>query len=211
MTGYEVESKVELNRSDFERLLESGSICQRVDQLNVYYDSDGALSRSSATFRMRFTSTAEAVMTLKIPVRTVEGPRECVEIEQPLRGCAFKTPLKEMDVRSDLPTEFVAPLCRLGVERLERVGWMRTRRWVLRLLDDLTVELDQVQLPGGHLFFEAEVEDDRPEVHKRAIELIRKLALSARPSLLSKYERFFQALTGDIESSCLRRFSGADG
>ncbi|MDR3405736.1 MAG: CYTH domain-containing protein [Chthoniobacter sp.] len=191
----ETETKLELDRRDFEGLLEGATIRKRIDQLNVYYDSGEELSRVAATFRIRYSSRRTAVMTLKLPVENSTGPRKCVEIEQQIEN----TKSRSVMLDQDLPEEFSNSLKQLGIECLARVGWMRTCRYVV-LIDDIEVELDEVRLPSGKKYFEVEIESDRPEVHELATRLVYSRATSARPSHVSKYQRFVEAVRVQSES-----------
>lgn len=194
MTAYELESKIEVNQLDFERLLSYGKVCKSTDQLNVYYDCNGSLSNQAATFRVRFIPKGKPVMTLKIPVSTTNGTRKSLEVERELSAYADGSRPLEWQVDKDLPTEFASHLQNIGIAKLNRIGWMRNRRWILQLADNVSVELDRVTLPDGNVFFEVEIESAYTEVHRQAIDLIHGLTTSARPSHLSKYERFMRAL-----------------
>lgn len=190
MTHTETESKFELSPQDFHSLLQQATVRTCTDQLNVYYDSGGALSRRAATFRLRLAG--EVRMTLKVPLRTRGAKRESVEIEEVISDHRWRA--RTVDVQRDLPLEFSAPLSELGVSYLERVGCMRTRRRVIDLGEGLVAEADEVRLPNGERFFEVEVEESRPDVHAHIVAMVCLMAPSAKPSLLSKYERFQDAL-----------------
>jgi hypothetical protein len=49
-------------------------------------------------------------------------------------------------------------------------------------------------------FYEAEIESSDLDVHRRLVEWIEQVAQSARPSSISKFERFAQALKQKVSS-----------
>lgn len=194
MAEQEVETKLKVTRKDFERLREEGTVHKKIEQRNVYYDQDEELSRASATFRIRFYSSGGPVMTLKLPQEGEGEARTCLEVESKLEDKNFRP--EEVDVGQDLPDEFSQPLRQLGVQHLEKLGCMPNSRFLVRLTDDLEVEMDHARLPTGEEFYEVEFENDDMEEHHRAKDLIHSLVSSAHPSDLSKYERFVRALKG---------------
>ncbi|MBC3789456.1 CYTH domain-containing protein [Spirosoma utsteinense] len=155
MTAYEIESKIELDQDDFNLLLKHATICKSTKQLNVYYDSHGELSCSAATFRVRFILEDNPVITLKLPISYEGGTRKSLEIEHQISLNVSKKIKQEINVKEDLPEEFSLQLERLGIDQLKRIGWMRNNRWVVKLTENLTIELDEVHLPNGNIFFEA--------------------------------------------------------
>jgi uncharacterized protein YjbK len=192
MASYEEETKLRLEKEDFEHLLEAGEVIDANDHLNIYFDDSEELSSSSATFRIRFYSSRAPVMTLKVPQDTGSDARTCLEVEVTLQnGNSWP---KVFDVDGDLPDQFSRPLQSLGVDRLHRLGYMRTFRAHVKIAEGIQIELDRVSLPNGEVFFEAEFESDDREQHQRAKELICSLAESARESRLSKYQRFSRAI-----------------
>lgn len=192
MAEQEIETKLKVTREDFERLRKEGTVREKIEQRNFYYDQDEELSRASATFRIRFYSSGEPVMTLKLPRRGKGEARTCLEVESKLDDRDFCP--KEVDVEQDLPDEFSQPLRQLGVRDLERLGSMPNSRFLVCLTDDLEVEMDRARLPTGEEFYEVEFESDDLEEHHRAKDLIHSLVSSAHSSGLSKYERFVRAL-----------------
>jgi uncharacterized protein YjbK len=195
MTEYERETKLQLNRDDFNDLLQEGEIVERTDQLNIYFDSDHELSQAAATFRIRlYSPSANPAMTLKLPVQNGSSIRTCMEVETTLDEGDPKVRFKEIDVAQQLPQRFSVHLKRLGVQRLQRLGCMRTDRHLVRIGKDLIVEMDRVRLPDGKNFFEIEFESDDLSEHERALRLIRSKTTSASQSRLSKYERCVESL-----------------
>lgn len=200
-TEYELETKIQVNRADFYRLLDQGVILDSIDQLNVYFDHKSKLSDQASTFRVRlFNRGTPPKMTLKIPVSNEqEGVRKCLEIEEQLDEKQDYFRLKRIPTR-ELPEEFAHHLLQLGIEHIERLGTMRTHRHMLRL-SGATVEADEVRLPGGEMFFEVEFESSDSHKHREVRRLISFLSTSASPSHVSKYERF----TASLKASPLLR------
>jgi hypothetical protein len=62
------------------------------------------------------------------------------------------------------------------------------------LSEGLEIELDRVDLPGGRVFFEAEVEESESEKRQRAVEEIQLRVSDVKPSTISKFERFVASL-----------------
>ena len=190
-SGLEVESKFELSEEDFHRLRDDGEVVECQEQLNVYYDAEGQLANSAITFRVRVIPGGTPRMTLKIPMECRGGTRHAIEIEA---ECARWIPSRFLSVNADLPHELSAPLCERGIHSVQRLGSMRTTRWVVALADDLEIELDRVDLPGGRVFFEAEVEEAEAEKRQRTVEQLRLRVSAAKPSSVSKFERFVSSL-----------------
>lgn len=189
--GIEVESKFELTEDDFDQLRNSGRVIRCNEQLNVYYDAGGRLASAAITLRVRLTKGIAPRMTLKIPEGLSQEKRRSVEIEADFRS---RIPMRLLAVPSDLPQEFASPLSELGINAVERLGWMRTTRWLVAFGDEVEVELDRVDLPGGTVFYEAEVEEAESGKHSRAVAEVRKRASNASPSCVSKFERFARVL-----------------
>jgi uncharacterized protein YjbK len=197
MKNIERETKLQVSGDDFQRLRSAGRIQGVADQLNVYYDSSDRLSRSCSTFRVRFSPGHPPLVTLKLPHNEQEGIRESIEIEDIARRPIFKGSVRGrcLVVESDLPYPVAATLRELGIEELRRVGWMRNTRWVITLPEDPTpIELDETHLPDGTVLYEAEIEGGDREHHIRLVQHIRKVATSAVPSSMSKFQRFVFAL-----------------
>lgn len=194
----EVEVKLELSYADFTRLLKECQVDRCIEQLNVYYDQDSELAERASTFRIRLSKTDSPKVTLKVPTSQAEATREAMEVEGDLS--AFRMPRRTIDVGRDLPPAFRSSLRSWGVDSLRRVGWMRTSRYIVQLWSIGPVELDEVELPGGQLFFEVEFESDDDALRGRLVESIRQFADSARPSRQSKYERFVAAVGRPVDA-----------
>jgi uncharacterized protein YjbK len=191
MKHEEIESKFELSADDFERLRAAGRVRGCKDQLNVYYDHDHVLERSATTLRIRFIPATTPVLTLKVPKSFAGAKRTASEIEHEVE--VWKAP-SELEVGRELPSDVCGVLADLGVSHVNRIGWMRNKRWSIELRDGCAIDLDCVSLPDGTTFFEAEVETDDMDAHGFAVDVIRDVAASARPSTQSKFERFCTAL-----------------
>jgi uncharacterized protein YjbK len=192
----EVEAKWTMGRADFDRLLLNCRTLRRVEQLNVYFDYHWALAKVGATCRLRFAPRAAAIFTLKIPVAWVaEGTRTAMELEMPATaalGPGASVLWRTFDGGA-LTTSVRDALRSLNVSRLQRVGWMRNTRHVLQLPAGGLFELDRFCLPGGGVSYEAEVEESDPLARDSIVEAIRNVVPTARPSQLSKFQRFKEA------------------
>jgi uncharacterized protein YjbK len=192
--GSETETKYELDERGFERLKSAARIEKCTRQLNVYFDANWILANRAATFRIRFTPDASPEATLKLPVARNGATRTMKEIEVPLQT-ANRTllPHRRLDVSRDLPFELAAEILRLGVKRLERVGWMRNTRYVVSIESGGQIELDRTTLPDGSTVFEAEIESADVAIHRKLSQFILSNVPWARPSLMSKFQRFRKA------------------
>lgn len=194
----EVESKFALDVEDFNRLRRSGRLQRCVNQLNVYYDQSWRLAKLSATFRIRFSDGSDPILTLKLPVSTPEGPRVMREFEYKLPNDAYsqeKLRHAEFDVDRELPPEIGEPLLGLGLNRLQYLGGMRNCRYIIVIENLGNIELDEVSLPDGTQYYEAEIEDPDAERHRRITEWLHSAAPTARRSHLSKFQRFREAVS----------------
>jgi inorganic triphosphatase YgiF len=204
----EVEAKLELQRDAYIELLQIGSIKQEIEQLNVYYDSEWILAGHGATFRVRFARGALPVCTLKIPISVDNsGLRVSREIEEPLqaattRPAASIAPARSFPVQS-LSARYRDALGSVNVDRLRRVGWVRNRRTVIEIRGLGEVEVDQLRLPNGITFFEAEIEHADRAVIGALSQFLRQRWPSVRPSSMGKFERFRRAAAEMQERSQL--------
>jgi uncharacterized protein YjbK len=192
----EIETKLELDEAGFERLKTLGRVASKQDQLNVYYDCGWRLADAAATCRVRFCGPSDPVLTVKVPVSHSGEQRVMREFDAPVgAGCeAAANVRRRIDVRVDLPGPVSEALLALSIDFVERVGWVRNRRWVL-IFDAIgEIELDELRLPDGTTVFESEIEADDPSVHEALATFIRREVPSARPSKLSKFQRFRQAV-----------------
>lgn len=187
----EIETKVEVSEQGFARLLSVCRLLRRDDQLNVYYDFENRLAGQSATLRVRYQKSAQPKVALKIPVHVQGGCRTAIEVEEPLSRRT--KPGRSMLVDRDLAPSLRPYLRELGLPRVERVGAMRTCRVTAELPGGVVVELDRVELPGGGMFYEVEVENPDPTVHDRALVAIKEVVDDFSFSQLSKFERFLRA------------------
>lgn len=196
MTNNEIESKLELSADDFEILRSTCEVIGVTEQLNIYYDSGRRLASSGSTFRVRLTPGREPIVTLKVQKCQEGARRESLEIEHPFGARVYPTiaPPRSLLVSTDLPDEFAETLCGLGIDVLERVGWTRNTRWIACVAGGPPIELDRTSLPDGSILHEAEIENDDLAVHQQLVQVICGLARSAKPSTMSKFERFAAAL-----------------
>jgi uncharacterized protein YjbK len=196
--GSEIETKFELDESGFQRLKAAGRVESCTQQLNVYFDDNWSLANQAATFRIRFTPDGPPEATLKVPVSQEDATRTMKEIEVLLRehraGDRFVSlPHRRLDVSRDLPFELRSEILRLGVKSLQRVGWMRNTRYVVAIEPEGQIELDRTILPDGSTVFEAEVESEDAVTHRKLSRFILSRVPWAKPSGMSKFQRFRQA------------------
>lgn len=197
MPYLEVETKFELSEGDFECLKSLGHVASCANQLNVYYDANWKLADSSTTLRIRFKDGADPVLSLKIPV-SHDGLRRVmqeVEITLPRQR---PSPLRSrhpanIDVERELPEEFCEYLRYLNVRHLERVGWVRNTRFVVEIENLGHIELDRLELPDGSVVHEAEIESGNDWMQQSLSDLVCQHAPQARPSTVSKFQRFRRA------------------
>lgn len=171
-----------------------GSVRRRERQLNVYYDAHWRLANSASTLRIRISADAYPVLTLKVPVALRGDQRVMREFEIPAGDLKFDHvasfhPTK-IDVVRTLPGEPREYLARLGVRYLQRVGWMRNTRLTVDVHGIGAFELDRIELPDCTVAHEAEIETADPLVQHQLTALVCRVAFDARPSRLSKFERF---------------------
>jgi hypothetical protein len=152
--------------------------------------------RTSITVRIRFAHGERPVLTAKLP-ESWEGLRRTMqEIEVPvagLRGGSAHVAPRSIDVAA-LPLDIGRALHAAGCERLRRAGWVRNERTVIALPGAGHAELDRLRLPDGMVVYEVEIETSDRSASDRATTMIRRAAPTARPSRLSKYERFRRAI-----------------
>ncbi|HXE59100.1 MAG TPA: CYTH domain-containing protein [Gemmatimonadaceae bacterium] len=202
MRHLEFETKFELTAGSFDRVKSMGRISRRDDQLNVYYDAAWRLADSSSTLRIRFHQRADPILALKIPIDFIGATRVMQEFEVILsrRNSVFARSRHPtvIDVQADLPRELGSRLLSLGLERVERIGWMRNTRLVIEIGDVGCIELDRLQLPDGTVVHEAEIETEKVSVQERLSALLCRHAPDALPSTMNKFQRFRRAAA----SSC---------
>jgi hypothetical protein len=187
--SHETETKIELTAASFAHVLSHSTVLETIEQLNVYYDCDGAIAARSGSLRIRYVMHGSAVMTFKLPIESNEGRRVSHEIEAEYTGYAPRV-LR----RHQIPETIAVHLREVCTGAPRRLGAMRNRRHVVRLPGGDQAELDEVSLPGGMRFYEAEIESDDPAVHDSAVVAVRALAPDCRWSERSKFQRFRAAL-----------------
>jgi len=197
-TNEEKETKIELSEQGFRAILEAFTVEKHIDQLNVYYDSNWSLARRAVTCRVRFSRGEAPLACLKVPNSSSDSnTRSAKEIETRIgNGNAWHIRASAhrcVSADDDLPSAFCDELRALGVSRLERAGWVRNRRYVMSILDLGKFELDRLELPNGHVVFEAEIECTDDDVRDQIARRVRSIDPSATASKLSKFQRFWHA------------------
>lgn len=194
MNHIEIEAKYEVSEDSFARLQSSGTVIRREQQLNTYYDCRWALASRSITFRIRRLHLAPPVITMKVPVKESSRGRVMRELEVNLSSKARK--VKEpasLEVANDLPPAFQRELRSIGVNRLEKVGSIRNTRVVVGLAGLGEIDLDRVELPDGTIVYEVEIEHSNDAIRAQLVGIVLQIAPGARPSTLSKFQRFYEA------------------
>jgi uncharacterized protein YjbK len=199
--GLESETKLELTEGEFQVLLAAGTVVSRVEQVNIYFDSEWRLAERAATLRIRLAHGTEPCLTLKLPVRRHGDVRVCREFELALGFRDARRRASTLHVGHDLPGDIGDELAALGIETLHRVGWVRNTRVVLRLGPSGVVELDHLRLPNRVVVWEAEIEEPDARVRRQLVGLVRALAPASKPSLVSKFERFRRACIACVRTT----------
>lgn len=197
----EVETKFELDAAAFERLKSAALITNVTEQLNVYYDCAWELAEHAGTFRVRFALGTRPVVTLKLPVSTIGRRRVMCELETTPDRCfgGRHLPSGSIRVNAQLPEAFEDALTAIGISELSRVGWVRNQRWSLEVDGD-TLELDRLKLPNGQIIYEAEIDTPNTAAHLRLADWIKYWAPTAKPSEISKFQRFRIASSAPFDS-----------
>jgi uncharacterized protein YjbK len=198
MPNLEVETKLELNESEYRHLKTLGRITRRESQVNVYFDDQWKLANASATFRIRFLEDgSDPVLTMKVPISHDDDRRVMQEHNMVLnkenRPRIRSLHLTTIGVEEDLPEEFRDYLLHLGIKQIQRVGLVQNSRLLLEIENIGNIELDVLDLPDGTVVHEAEIESDDASVRERLAGFVRQHAPQAVPSLMSKFQRFRRA------------------
>jgi len=193
----EVETKFEISSGDFDRLQTIGNVRRCERQLNVYYDAHWKLADSACTLRIRLANYSSPILALKVPVSKAGEQRVMREFEVLARDLRLESgaslhPTK-IDAERELPDELQQQLARFGVRHLQRVGWVRNTRLTVEVQGIGAVELDRTKLPDGTVAHEAEIESPDAVVQRKLAVLVRHCAYDAKPSHVSKFERFRRA------------------
>jgi adenylate cyclase class IV len=187
---HEIETKIELSAQSFQDILSRSTVLDTIEQLNVYYDCMDAIATRSGSLRIRYVHAAAPVMTFKLPLDRAAGKRTSQEIEAQIE---WQFPPRVL--RHDMvPAVIGAALASVCVHAPRRLGAMRNRRSVVRLPGGDIVEMDEVTLPGGVMFYEVEIESASDAVHDSAVASIREIAGDCKWSERGKFQRFRAAI-----------------
>jgi hypothetical protein len=192
----ETETKFELSRDSFDRLKGFAQVERTICQRNVYYDQRHRLSAIAATCRFRFSDGDTPVFTVKLPVTRARdsGTRVMDELNIPVPSAVPDRLPIEIDVERALPPVAAEALLAVGVNLLRCMGEARNWRTIAMVDGIGELELDCLELPGGHVVYEAEIESDDRSVHEALSRWILERAPEARHSAISKAERVRLAL-----------------
>lgn len=166
-------------------------------QHNVYYDTASRdLGRRRLAVRIR-TQKSGSTLTVKLPSggRSALGVSVRREFEARIRTPQALTQLPvPASVTKLAPWRVLADTFPdIAKTRLVKRAEMRTLRQSYRLKNRLVLELDEVTLPGGAVFFEAELESPHPAAARRVLfEVFRTAGVTARPIRRTKLARVLQ-------------------
>ncbi|MGD2120649.1 MAG: CYTH domain-containing protein [Gemmatimonadota bacterium] len=197
MSPIERETKLEVTREDYQKILASGDLRETRDQLNIYLHDPGRLGDEFGYFRVRLEAGGSATATLKVPVGWEGEVREMLEVERPLSELGpglFPRPRRWVSLESSASEGLTEHFQGLGITRLRRLGWMRNLRHVVYWAGIGSVELDRTLLPNGGVHYEVEIDDPRKEVHQALVRKIREVAPSATFTRVGKFSRFLWAV-----------------
>ncbi len=191
----EVETKLELDASGFEKVVSSGQLKARIEQVNYYFDDHWKLADHASTLRVRLTPTKKPQVTFKTPINTHEGKRTSKEIEFEMEKELFRSIIAgEKDFFALLPNSIHESLNALGIQKLQYIGSVQNQRYVVQTKHGV-IEADHLKLPGGCDYYEAEIESGEASEHRRLVTYVVKLVPTAHPSHISKFERFRKAVS----------------
>ena len=196
----ETELKYLLSPLAFQKLAKSLAK-QRISverQHNIYYDtSSQSLGRRRLAVRIR-TQKSGSTLTVKLPStggRTALGVSVRREFEARIRTPkaltqfpvpASITKLAPWRVLADSFPDIIKT-------RLTKKAEMRTLRQSYRLKNRLVLELDEVTLPTGAVFYEAELESPNPAAARGVLfEVFRTAGVTGRPIRRTKLARVLQ-------------------
>ena len=188
---HEIETKIELSEQSFRHILSHSSVLETIEQLNVYYDCNDAVAARSGSLRIRYVKGMAPVMTLKLPVDRAGGKRTSSEIEAPITQRFPPRVLRH----SQMPSAIAAAVAQLCTRSPRRLGAMRNTRTVVRLPGGDIVEMDELTLPGGVVFYEVEIEHASDSVHDSAVASIQALTEDWKWSARGKFQRFRAAIS----------------
>lgn len=196
----ETELKYLLSPRAFQKLAKSLAP-QRISiarQHNVYYDTASqSLGRRRLAVRVR-TQKSGSTLTVKLPStggRTTLGVSVRREFEARIRSPRALTqfPLPASITRLAPWRVLSEAFPEIAKTRLTKKAEMRTLRQSYRLKNRLVLELDEVTLPGGAVFYEAELESPNPTSARRVLfEVFRTAGVTGRPIRRTKLARVLQ-------------------
>jgi uncharacterized protein YjbK len=167
-------------------------------QHNVYYDtSSRELGRRRLAVRIR-TQKSGSTLTVKLPSsdgRTALGVSVRCEFEARIRTPQALTQFPvPASITKLAPWRVLADTFPdIAKTRLVKKAEMRTLRQSYRLKDRLVLELDEVTLPSGTVFYEAELESPHPAAARRVLfEVFRTAGVTGRPIRRTKLARVLQ-------------------
>jgi len=189
----ERELKYSLSSRDYIRLkrfLWTKGLKRKI-QTNYYFDTPSLiLQQKKAGLRIRIENRHDAVVTLKLPVRSTkpkDGFKARYEHNYPIRLDLARRIIAGKIPITILPFTALIPYHHLNLQCL---GTLRTLRHVKSLDRKHVLEIDKCSC-FGITFFELEVETSSPQKIGRLLrEKFGRLGIALRPSNRSKLARF---------------------
>lgn len=192
----EVETKLELDKDSFQRLV-AGKRASIVEQTNYYFDDDWKLANHNMTLRVRVAPARETTLTFKSPVGVVGDVRTSTEVEIRIFD-AYKPILAsllsgKMSVSDLLRDDCLRAVRGCGANNLAYVGCVQNRRHVIQT-EFGVIEADHCKFADDVEYFEAEIDNADVGCHKRLVDYVMSVAPTACPTAISKFERFRRSL-----------------
>lgn len=197
--GFEQELKLLLDKSGYERILNSSEIIDGpLIQYNYYFDtSDKSLVKQGMTLRIR-QENEKCVLCLKVKNKDSSQLNNFVsstEIEKEISEEVFiKCKNQPSRILTLLPFE-VKTFLDSRLNKLEYLGFLRNERHSLKSLKEYLFDLDRSFFPGGLESFELEVEGIKTNAQSEDIlNFLSDMRLEFKINKKSKYKRFLEAL-----------------
>lgn len=186
----EVETKIAVSAEDFEEIVKNHRTVSREIQTNDYFDDHlWTLARRGSTLRIRWQE-GKSSLTLKTTLEHQGGTRtsseRTIEIDAAMSADIVSSGKSIFEY--PLPYDFRHALSELVINA-EHKGRVLNTRTVLEC-EFGTFEADRLTLPSGVVWYEIEIDKRAP--HKDLVDYIYKIAQSAHPTKLSKFDRFKQ-------------------
>lgn len=187
------ESRFELSKEHFEGLFRRAQLNREREFASAYYDRHGRLAANQVVFLVRREAEV-ASFELEAPKEL--SPRQGQDASAIAPVAWVDTGFEEaaIDVDDELPPDIGSILLELGVDRLDRLGTVQQRSYVLCIPTIGEIELERGMLPNDSIYFEAVVASAEETVRDQLLVWLHREAPSARPVNESLFERLCRAL-----------------